>query len=213
MINSGLDHWLSTLGYIAVALFVGIEGIGIPIPGETMLITAAVFAAEGHLSIAGVIAAAAVGAIIGNTIGFGVGWFGGYPLLRRFGKYVRLNEPQLKVGRYIFKRYGSKVVFFGRFVSILRTYLAFLAGANRMPWPRFLLAVTSGAIVWAAAYGLAAYALGSQISHLSLPVEIAFIALAVVLIIAGIIFIRFQGKKLEARAEAAFPGPLEGFRE
>lgn len=213
MINSGLDHWLSTLGYIAVALFVGIEGIGIPIPGETMLITAAVFAAEGHLSIAGVIAAAAVGAIIGNTIGFGVGWFGGYPLLRRFGKYVRLNEPQLKVGRYIFKRYGSKVVFFGRFVSILRTYLAFLAGANRMPWPRFLLAVTSGAIVWAAAYGLAAYALGSQISHLSLPVEIAFIALAVVLIIAGIIFIRFQGKKLEARAEAAFPGPLEGFRD
>jgi membrane protein DedA with SNARE-associated domain len=213
VINSGLDHWLSTLGYIAVALFVGIEGIGIPIPGETMLITAAVFAAEGHLSIAGVIAAAAVGAIIGNTIGFGVGWFGGYPLLRRFGKYVRLNEPQLKVGRYIFKRYGSKVVFFGRFVSILRTYLAFLAGANRMPWPRFLLAVTSGAIVWAAAYGLAAYALGSQISHLSLPVEIAFIALAVVLIIAGIIFIRFQGKKLEARAEAAFPGPLEGFRE
>ncbi len=213
MINSGLDHWLSTLGYIAVALFVGIEGIGIPIPGETMLITAAVFAAEGHLSIAGVIAAAAVGAIIGNTIGFGVGWFGGYPLLRRFGKYVRLNEPQLKVGRYIFKRYGSKVVFFGRFVSILRTYLAFLAGANRMPWPRFLLAVTSGAIVWAGAYGLAAYALGSQISHLSLPVEIAFIALAVVLIIAGIIFIRFQGKKLEARAEAAFPGPLEGFRD
>jgi membrane protein DedA with SNARE-associated domain len=213
VINSGLDHWLSTLGYIAVALFVGIEGIGIPIPGETMLITAAVFAAEGHLSIAGVIAAAAVGAIIGNTIGFGVGWFGGYPLLRRFGKYVRLNEPQLKVGRYIFKRYGSKVVFFGRFVSILRTYLAFLAGANRMPWPRFLLAVTSGAIVWAAAYGLAAYALGSQISHLSLPVEIAFIALAVVLIIAGIIFIRFQGKKLEARAEAAFPGPLEGFRD
>lgn len=213
MINSGLDHWLSTLGYIAVALFVGIEGIGIPIPGETMLITAAVFAAEGHLSIAGVIAAAAVGAIIGNTIGFGVGWFGGYALLRRFGKYVRLNEPQLKVGRYIFMRFGSKVVFFGRFVSILRTYLAFLAGANRMPWPRFLLAVTSGAIVWAAAYGLAAYALGSQISHLSLPVEIAFIALAVVLIVAGIIFIRFQGKKLEASAEAAFPGPLEGFRE
>jgi membrane protein DedA with SNARE-associated domain len=213
VINSGLDHWLSTLGYIAVALFVGIEGIGIPIPGETMLITAAVFAAGGHLSIAGVIAAAAVGAIIGNTIGFGVGWFGGYPLLRRFGKYVRLNEPQLKVGRYIFMRYGSKVVFVGRFVSILRTYLAFLAGANRMPWPRFLLAVTSGAIVWAAAYGLAAYALGSKISHLSLPVEIAFIALAVVLIIAGIIFIRFQGKKLEATAEAAFPGPLEGFRE
>lgn len=211
MINSGLDHWLSTLGYIAVALFVGIEGIGVPLPGETMLITAAVFAAAGHLSIAGVIAAAAAGAIAGNCIGFGIGWFGGYPLLRRFGKYVRLNEPQVKVGRYIFMRYGTKVVFFGRFVSILRTYLAFLAGANRMAWPRFLAAITAGAIVWATAYGVAAYALGSQISHLSLPVEIAFAALAVLAIIAGIVFIRFQGKRLEARAEAAFPGPLEGF--
>ncbi len=211
MINSGLDHWLSTLGYIAVALFVGVEGIGIPLPGETMLITAAVFAAEGNLSIVGVIAAAAAGAVIGNFIGFGVGWFGGYPLLRRFGKYVRLNEPQVKVGRYIFMRYGSKVVFVGRFVSILRTYLAFLAGANRMPWPKFLLAITAGAIVWATVYGVGAYALGSQISHLSLPVEIAFIALAVLAIIAGIIFIRVAGRRLEATAEAAFPGPLEGY--
>lgn len=213
MINSGLDHWLSTLGYIAVALFVGIEGIGVPLPGETMLITAAVFAAEGNLSIAGVIAAAALGAVAGNCIGFGVGWFGGYPLLRRFGKYVRLNEPQVKVGRYIFMRYGTKVVFFGRFVSILRTYLAFLAGANRMPWPRFLLAITAGAVVWAVVYGVGAYALGSQISHLSRPVEIAFIALAVVAIVAGVMFIRYQGKRLEARAEAAFPGPLEGYSD
>ena len=163
---SGLNGWLSTLGYAAVALFVGVEGIGIPIPGETMLIAAAIFAAEGHLSIAGVIAAAAAGAIVGNCIGFGIGWFGGYPLLRRFGKYVRLNEPQVKVGRYIFARHGTKVVFFGRFVSILRTYLAFLAGANRMPVLRFLAAITAGGIVWAAFYGIAAYALGNQITHL-----------------------------------------------
>ena len=73
---SGLDGWLSTLGYAAVALFVGVEGIGIPIPGETMLIAAAVFAAEGHLSIAGVILAAAGGAVAGNCLGFGIGWFG-----------------------------------------------------------------------------------------------------------------------------------------
>jgi membrane protein DedA with SNARE-associated domain len=213
LISSGLDHWLSTLGYIAVALFVGIEGIGVPIPGETMLITAAVFAAEGHLNIAGVIAAAAIGAVVGNSIGYSVGWFGGYPLLRRFGKYVRLNEPQVKVGRYIFKRYGTRVVFLGRFVSILRTYLAFLAGANRMPLPKFLLAITAGAVAWALVYGVGAYALGSEISHLSLPVEIAFGALAVAAIIAGVIFIRFQGKRLEATAEAAFPGPLEGYED
>jgi membrane protein DedA with SNARE-associated domain len=208
---SGLDGWLSTLGYAAVALFVGVEGIGVPIPGETMLIAAAIFAAEGHLSIAGVIVAAALGAVVGNCIGFGIGWFGGYPLLRRFGKYVRLNEPQVKVGRYIFMRYGTKVVFFGRFVSILRTYLAFLAGANHMPVPRFLAAIIAGAVVWAAVYGITAYTLGDKITHLSGPVGIAFIVLAVLIVIAAIVFIRIQGKRLEARAEEAFPGPLEGF--
>jgi membrane protein DedA with SNARE-associated domain len=208
---SGLDGWLHTLGYPAVALFVGVEGIGIPLPGETMLIAAALYAAQGQISIVGVIAAAAVGAVIGNCIGFAIGWFGGYPLLRRFGKYVRLNEPQVKVGRYIFMRYGTKVVFFGRFVSILRTYLAFLAGANRMPIPRFLAAIVAGAVVWAALYGIAAYALGDTITHLSGPVGIAFIALAVLIVIGAIIFIRKQGKRLEARAEEAFPGPLEGY--
>jgi len=210
---SGLNGWLSTLGYAAVALFVGVEGIGVPLPGETMLIAAAIFAAKGNLSIAGVIAAAAAGAIAGNCIGFGIGWFGGYPLLRRFGKYVRLNEPQVKVGRYIFARHGTKVVFFGRFVSILRTYLAFLAGANRMPVLRFLAAITAGGIVWAAFYGIAAYTLGNQITHLSGPVGIAFIALAVAAVLAAIIFIRFQGKRLEARAEEAYPGPLEGYSD
>ncbi len=210
---SGLNGWLSTLGYAAVALFVGVEGIGIPLPGETMLIAAAIFAAEGHLSIAGVIAAAAAGAIAGNCVGFGIGWFGGYPLLRRFGKYVRLNEPQVKVGRYIFARHGTKVVFFGRFVSILRTYLAFLAGANRMPVLRFLAAITAGGIVWAAFYGIAAYTLGNQITHLSGPVGIAFIALAVAAVLAAIILIRVQGKRLEARAEEAYPGPLEGYSD
>jgi membrane protein DedA with SNARE-associated domain len=208
---TGLDGWLHTLGYPAVALFVGVEGIGVPIPGETMLIAAAIYAAQGNISIAGVIAAAAVGAVIGNCIGFAIGWFGGYPLLRRFGKYVRLNEPQVKVGRYIFMRYGTKVVFFGRFVSILRTYLAFLAGANRMPVPRFLVAIVAGALVWAAFYGIAAYALGNQITHVSGPVGIAFIALAVLIVIAAIVFIRRQGQRLEAKAEEAFPGPLEGY--
>jgi membrane protein DedA with SNARE-associated domain len=208
---SGLDGWLHTLGYPAVALFVGVEGIGIPLPGETMLIAAALYAAHGNISIVGVIAAAAAGAVIGNCIGFAIGWFGGYPLLRRFGKYVRLNEPQVKVGRYIFMRYGTKVVFFGRFVSILRTYLAFLAGANRMPIPRFLAAIVAGAVVWAALYGIAAYLLGDTITHLSGPVGIAFIVLAVLIVIGAIIFIRRQGKRLEARAEEAFPGPLEGY--
>jgi membrane protein DedA with SNARE-associated domain len=212
VIDSGLDHWLTTLGYLAVALFVGIESLGVPLPGETMLITAAAFAAaSGKLSIVGVIVAAIVGAVVGDNIGFGIGWFGGYPLLRRFGKYVRLDEAKLKVGRYIFMRHGAKVVFFGRFVSVLRTYAAFLAGTNRMHWARFLIANGLGAIVWATLYGVVAYESGSLITKLSTPVALAFAALAVVIIVAAAIFVRFNIKRLEAVAEAALPGPLEGF--
>jgi membrane protein DedA with SNARE-associated domain len=212
VINSGLYGWLTSLGYFAVALFVGIESLGVPLPGETMLITASAFAAATHrLSIVGVIAAAIAGAVVGDNIGFGIGWFGGYPLLRRFGKYVRLDEPKLKVGRYIFMRQGAKVVFFGRFVSVLRTYAAFLAGTNRMHWSRFLIANALGGIVWATLYGVGSYKLAGAITKLSTPFEIGFAALAVVVIIGGAIFVRTHIKRLEAVAEAALPGPLEGF--
>src|SRR5579863_3209779 len=190
MANTGLYGWLQSIGYLAVALFVGIESLGVPLPGETMLITAAVFAATGHLSIAGVIVAAIFGAVIGDNIGFGIGWFGGYPLLRRFGKYVRLDEAKLKVGRYIFMRHGSKVVFFGRFVSVLRTYAAFLAGTNRMHWSRFLVANAAGGIVWATLYGVGAYLASSVLEKLSTPVAIGLGALAVVVIIVAGVFVR-----------------------
>src|ERR1700681_4514700 len=174
MANAGLNGWLMSVGYLAVDLFVGIESLGVPLPGETMLITAAVFAATTQsLSIVGVIAAAIIGAVVGDNIGFGIGWYGGYPLLRRFGKYIRLDEAKLKVGRYIFLRHGAKVVFFGRFVSVLRTYAAFLAGTNRMRWPRFLVANASGGIVWATLYGVGAYLAGDRIKKLSGPVDLA----------------------------------------
>ncbi len=213
VVNHGLDRWLTDLGYLAVALFVGIESLGVPLPGETMLITAGAFAAHSHLSIAGVILAAIAGAIVGDNIGFAIGWFGGYALLRRFGKYVRLDEPKLKVGRYIFMRHGAKVVFFGRFVSVLRTYAAFLAGTNRMHWARFLVANALGAVVWATAYGLASYAASDTVTKVSAPVALALAALAIVVIVASAIFMRKNLKRLEAVAEAALPGPLEGFSE
>jgi membrane protein DedA with SNARE-associated domain len=134
----GPKEALAAYGYLAVFAFVGIESLGVPIPGETMLLTAAIYAGTtGNLSIALVIAAAVAGAIIGDNIGFGIGYLGGYRLLVRYGKYLRLDQARLKVGRYVFYRHGGKVVFFGRFVSVLRTYAAFLAGTNRMPWGRF----------------------------------------------------------------------------
>jgi membrane protein DedA with SNARE-associated domain len=119
------------------------------------------------------------GAIVGVNIGFGIGHWGGYRLLVRYGKYLRLDQARLKVGRYLFYRHGGKVDFFGRFVSVLRTYAAFLAGTNRMPWGRFLIFNASGGILWATLYGLGAYYLGHEIERVGKPVGIAIAAAAV----------------------------------
>jgi membrane protein DedA with SNARE-associated domain len=213
MANAGLNGFLVSIGYLAVAFFVGIESLGVPFPGETMLITAAVFAATGHLSIVGVILAAIIGAVVGDNIGFGIGWYGGYPILRRYGKYVRLDQAKLKVGRYIFMRHGAKVVFFGRFVSVLRTYAAFLAGTNHMRWRRFLVANALGAIVWATLYGVGAYLASATIAKLNTPVAIALGVIAVVVIVLASFFVRTNIRRLEAVAEEALPGPLEGFEK
>jgi membrane protein DedA with SNARE-associated domain len=208
--SGGLTGLVSTYGYLAVFLFVGIESLGVPFPGETMLITAAVYAgATHHLAIQGVIPAAIAGAIVGDNLGFAIGWFGGFRLLMRYGRYIHLDEAKLKVGRYIFMRQGGKVVFFGRFVSILRAYAAFLAGTNRMRWSRFLAFNAAGGIVWATFWGTVAYFLGKEVDRLSKPVDIGFGVLGGVVLVAGIIFIRRHEKRLEAVAEIALPGPIE----
>jgi len=210
--DSGLTHLLTTYGYVAVGAFIGIESMGVPFPGETMLITAAAYAgATHHLDIAGVIVAAAAGAIAGDNLGFAIGWYGGYPLLRRFGRYIRLDEARLKVGRYIFMKQGGTVVFFGRFVSILRAYAAFLAGTNHMRWWRFLAFNAAGGVCWAVIYGVAAYSLGAQLERVNRPLQIGFGIVGGLVIIASLVFIRRHAKRLEAIAEQALPGPLEGF--
>src|SRR5579863_10537106 len=116
-------------GYVAVLLAIAIESTGIPFPGETTLIIAAVYAGTGgQLSIVGVIVAAAAGAILGDNLGYTVGLKGGYPLLRRFGRVLHLNERHLAYAEAFFRRHGDKTVFFGRFFAVLRAWAAFLAG-------------------------------------------------------------------------------------
>jgi len=206
----GLDlTWLlATFGYLAVFLFIAIERIGIPFPGETMLITAAIYAGHTHrLDIVLVIAAAAAGAIIGDNIGFAIGHWGGYRLIRRYGHYVRLHKGRLKLGQYLFRKHGAKVVFFGRFVSILRAYAAFLAGTNRMPWWHFLVFNAAGGVVWASVFGVGAYALGTQINNLSRTSGIVFGILAGLAIVASFVFLRRNEARLMAEAEAALPEP------
>jgi len=150
---------------------------------------------------------AATAAIIGDNIGYLIGRSIGIRLLARYGKYVRLNETRLKVGQYLFLRHGGKIVFFGRFVALLRTYAALLAGANRMKWPHFLVMNAQGGICWATLFGGGAYLFGEQVKRVAGPVSLLLLASAIGLVTAGIAFFRHHEKELEQRAEAAFPGP------
>ena len=197
---------------MAVFLIVAVESLGIPFPGETTLVIAAGYAgASHHLQIAGVIIAASAGAIIGDNIGYLIGHWGGYRLLIRYGRYVRLDQAKVKVARYLFRRRGGTVVFFGRFISILRAYAAFLAGTSRMPWARFLAFNAAGGILWASLYGTGAYLLGNEFDRIHGPLVIGFGIVAGVGVIALVLVIRRQERRLEAVAERALPGPLEGY--
>ncbi|MGH9057022.1 MAG: DedA family protein [Acidimicrobiales bacterium] len=205
-----ISHLVSTYGYWGVFVLVGLESLGIPLPGETILIAAATYAGQTHrLNVWGIFAVASAAAIIGDNVGFWIGDKGGYRLLRRYGRYVRLDEAKLKVGRYIFDRHGGKVVFFGRFVSVLRTYAAFLAGTNRMHWRKFLVYNAAGGILWAGIYTFVAYMIGNTLRHASSTINVILGAAAVVVIGATIYAVRRQTGRLTARAEAAYPGPLE----
>ena len=204
-----VHHLLTQYGYAAVFILVGLESLGIPLPGETILITAGIYAGTTHkLSIWWIFAVAAAGAILGDNIGFWIGDKGGYRLLRRYGHYVRADEAKIKVGRYVFDRQGAKVVFFGRFVSVLRTYAAFLAGTLKMHWRRFLPFNAAGGLVWSAIYAFAAYGLGNSINKASKTLDIILGVVAVVVVVAAIVLVRRQANKLTEKAEAAYPGPL-----
>jgi membrane protein DedA with SNARE-associated domain len=162
-----------------------------------------------RLSIGLVILAAIVGAIVGDNIGYAIGHWGGYRILVRYGRYVRLDEAKVKLGRYIFLKHGGKVVFFGRFVSVLRTSAAFLAGTLRMPWWRFFGFNAAGGTLWALIYGLGAYLLGMELDRLTRPVDVVAGIAAAVVIVAFLVFLRRNEKRLEEEAERAFPGPLD----
>ncbi|MHB1444996.1 MAG: DedA family protein [Acidimicrobiales bacterium] len=203
------SHLLHTYGYYAVFLLVCVESLGVPLPGETILIAAGIYAGTSHkLSIYAIFVVAAVAAILGDNIGFLIGNKGGYRLVRRYGRYVRVDDTKIKVGRLVFDRHGGKVVFFGRFVSVLRTYAAFLAGTLKMPWRRFLVYNAAGGIVWAAIYSFIPYAVGSAIDKASHTITIAFGVAAVIVVVVGVLLVRRKATQLEAAAEAAYPGPL-----
>ncbi|MBB4197360.1 membrane protein DedA with SNARE-associated domain [Rhodoblastus sphagnicola] len=197
--------------YLAVFCIVALESSGLPLPGETALVLAAMFAgATGLIDIKLVIVLAAAGAILGDNLGFLAGRRFGLPLLLNHGHRLGLGDERIKLGQYLFAHHGAKIVFFGRFIALLRIFAAFLAGVNRYSWGQFLFYNASGGIIWALVFGLGGYAFGDAFERVAGPLGKITLGCVVIGIFVGWWLIHTQEQKFIARAVKAYPGPLRG---
>jgi membrane protein DedA with SNARE-associated domain len=199
-----IENLIQNYGLWVLFAAVMLESMGIPLPGEATLVTAALFAGATHrISIESVVIVAAMAAVTGDNVGYLAGRTIGLRLIERYGKYVRLDAARLKVGQYLFMPHGGKIVFFGRFVAFLRAFAAVLAGASHMHWPRFLVMNALGGICWASLFGIGAYLFGEKIKLVAGPVSVLLLVCAVALILAGVLFFRRHERELEERARVA----------
>jgi membrane protein DedA with SNARE-associated domain len=195
-----MTHFLTHHGLPILFAVVLIESFGVPLPGETALIAFGVLAAQGHYSIALVIAIAAAAAIIGDNLGYWlIGRVGGRALFRRWRWLNQYSDRVLPRAEALMQRHGGKTVFFGRFVSILRYTVAWVAGLSRMQWSRFLFWNAAGGIVWAAAVGLTAYYAGQAAADAIARYGLYAAAIVIVVVIVGWLGVRHVRGRVERR--------------
>ena len=175
---------LDSYGYLAVGGLVTLEDFGIPVPGETILVAASVYAGAGRLSIVAVGVVAVLAAVIGDNIGYAIGRFGGRALVLRFGRFVLLTEERLARAEGFFTRYGGPIVVIARFIEGLRQLNGIIAGIAEMPWPRFVVFNAIGAALWVGVWTSVGYLAGDHIQVIYAAVTryslYALIALVVV---------------------------------
>jgi len=195
-----MTHFITHHGLPLLFAVVMLESFGIPLPGETALIAFGVLAAEGHYSIASVIAIAAAGAIVGDNLGYWlIGRVGGRALFRRWRWLNQYSDRVLPRAEGLMERHGGKTVFFGRFVSILRYTVAWVAGLSHMRWWRFLFWNATGGIAWATAVGLTSYYAGSAAANAIQRYGLYAGAFVVVAVIAGWLGLRYARGRVERR--------------
>ncbi|HEY5065006.1 MAG TPA: DedA family protein [Xanthobacteraceae bacterium] len=210
-------HLIHAYGLLVVAGFIGLESMCIPLPGETALIVGSVIAGRTHeLNIVAVIATAAVASLIGRIVGYAIGWRFGHWLLLRYGPYVRITETRVKLGQYLFLKHGAAIIIIAQFIPVMRAIAGVLAGANRMPWRRFVLSSAIGVTVWAIAFGIGGYTFGVQFARLahswwlfSGPSGWVVFGIGAVIVIwiLAVVVGRHEAQ-WAAKAERALPGPL-----
>jgi membrane protein DedA with SNARE-associated domain len=196
----------ANLGYAVVFAFIAVETMGIPVPGETALIAAALLAHKGQMDIVVLVLVAAAAAILGDNVGFAIGRRVGRRVLEAPGPLYRHRLAVLEKGEPFFDRHGPKAVFLGRWVAGLRIASAWLAGVNHMAWRVFLPWNALGGIAWAASIGFAVYALGhiaEDVIRISGPAAAALVGAGALLLIARYFWRQRRGAAVDARVASS----------
>jgi membrane protein DedA with SNARE-associated domain len=213
-ILASLAPVLNQYSYLAVGGFILLEDFGIPVPGETILIAAAVYAGSGRLSIVGVGLVAVLAAIVGDNIGYAIGYFGGRALVLRFGKYVHLTSERLDRAERFFGRYGGVVVAGARFVEGLRQANGIVAGTIRMPWLKFLAFNALGAVLWVGVWTSIGYLAGSHITVVydTITRYSLYFLVALAVVVAALIVRALVRRRRRATPKSSDPSGLSAGR-
>src|SRR5262249_6287236 len=197
-----MAEFVSNYGIWVVAAFIALESVGIPLPAEAALIAAGFFSARTHgLDILSLLAAPIAAAIAGEIVGFWIGRRFGHRLLMRYGTRLGMTEGRIRIGQWLFLRYGGRFVFVARFLAFLRNIAALLAGTHAMAPPKFYFASATAAAAWIVCYGLAAYSFGEAFADVASPAAVCLgIAAAMIVVAAPALMLRYE-KHLLAKAE------------
>ena len=192
-----LHNW----GYFAGAGFIFFEDFGIPLPGETMLIAAALYAGAGHLNVFVVGLVAFLAAVAGDNVGYAIGRFGGRELVERYGKWVFLTGDRLDRAEKFFERHGGQIVAIARFVEGLRQLNGIIAGTVEMHWARFLLFNAIGAALWVGVWTSLGYLAGNNVE--TVAHYFTYVAIGIGVIVALAILLHLRHRRARHRRSGA----------
>lgn len=198
-----LGPWIHHYGVVAVFVILVLELLGLPLPGELLLILTAILAGRGGMSFPGLLISAWAGAVIGDNIGYLIGRLLGHRVVWRYGGKIGLTEERLRWVETVFAHYGPVTVIFARFVTVLRQLNGVVAGTVKMDWRRFLVFNALGGALWVLAWTMAGFYLGRHGEHIAAFVDrlgllgVAVAAIAMILILAYVLvhrrFTRLRG--------------------
>jgi len=194
-----LMRLLQTYTYPVLVGLVLLESLGIPLPGEIALVTAAAYASLGHISIYAVIILAALAAIVGGALGYLIGLRGGLPLVLHYGGYIGVRRRHVDRAHAFFEKHGAKTILFGRFIAILRTWAAIVAGGAGMSFPKFVLYNSIGSVVWAIVFGWLGYYFGRDLPLLESYISRVSLVLLVALAVGIIALVFWKRRKTRSR--------------